>query len=89
MELRLIENEKNRIKLEIRGEGHTFCNALRKELWKDKAVEIAGYTVEHSLVSEPILTLEMGKGEAKKALLDAVERLHKQNGELLELFKKI
>jgi DNA-directed RNA polymerase subunit L len=72
-----IENEKNRLKLQITGEGHTFCNALKKELWNDNSVEIAGYSIEHSLTGEPVFTIEVNKGDAKKALIDAVARLKK------------
>jgi DNA-directed RNA polymerase subunit L len=89
MELVVLENEKNRLKLQIKGEGHTFCNVLKKELWKDKDMEIAGYSIEHSLTSDPIFTVEVAKGDAKKSLLDAVQRLKRINKELKEKFKSL
>lgn len=87
MEVVTLENEKNRIKFQINGEGHTFCNVLRKELWGDKNIDIAGYSIEHSLTSHPIFTVEVSKGDAKKALLDAVDRLKKLNKELKDKSK--
>ncbi len=87
MELLALENEDKRLKIQIKGEGHTFCNALRKELWNDKSIEIAGYSIEHSLTSEPVLTVEVSKGTAKKAVLDAVNRLKKLSKEFKEKSK--
>ena len=40
MEIKVLEKKKNKLKLEIIGENHTFCNSLRKELWNDKAFKV-------------------------------------------------
>jgi len=87
MEIIALENEKSRLKLQITGEGNTFCNVLKKELWNDKDVSIAGYQIEHALTSDPVFTVEVEKGDAKKTLLDAVARLKKVNKELKEKSK--
>ena len=79
MELNILESTKTRLKFEIKGEGHTFCNALRKELWQGKNVEIAGYSIEHSLVTEPVFVIETDKEDPKKLLLEATTRLQKKN----------
>ena len=88
MELNIIEKTKNKLKLEIKGEGHTFCNALRKELWNDKHLKAAGYTIEHSLVSEPTIVIETTGEDPKKVLIAAVNGLKKKNKELKDKFKK-
>jgi len=87
MEIKILEQETGRLKIEIQGEGHTFCNALRRELWNDKSVKIAGYNIGHALMPKPVLTIEAA--DAKKALTEAVKRLKKQNKELRDKFKKI
>jgi len=87
MKLNLLESEKNKLRFEVIGEGHTFCNVLRKELWNDKEVEVAGYHIEHDMVSEPLFIVE-SKGNAKNALIDASERLLKRNKEFLDKVKK-
>jgi DNA-directed RNA polymerase subunit L len=89
MEVIVLENEKTRLKLEIKGEGNTLCNAIKKELWNDKNIEIAGYHIEHSQTTDPILVVEVNKGEAKKALLDAVDRLKKINKEFRDKSKAL
>jgi DNA-directed RNA polymerase subunit L len=86
MDLIVLEQDKQRLKFEIKGEDHTFCNALRKELWHDKNVDISGYYVEHSLVSEPVFTVQVQKGDPKKVVLDAVDRLKKWNKDLKQQF---
>lgn len=87
MELKVIEAEKGMLKLEIVGEDHTFCNILRKELWQDKDTEIAGYTIKHALVSNPILVVE--SKDARKALIETANRLKKKNDEFLKKFESL
>jgi len=89
MELKVIENKKNRLVLEVPGTDHTFCNALKKELWNDKSVKVSAYNIEHPLIGVPKIILETEDKEPKKALSDAIKRLEKKNEQLLESFKKI
>lgn len=89
MELVPLEHSKNRLKFELKGEDHSFCNALKKELWHDKNMEISGYYVEHSLVSAPVFTVQVKSGNPQKAVLDAAERLKKWNKELRDQLKAL
>ena len=67
-----------------------MANALRKELWNDSHVKIAGYNIDHPLVGNPILVVETdGKEGPKKAISSAVERLKKKKSELLLKFDEI
>jgi len=87
MKLKVLKKGKNKLKIEIIGEGHTFCNSLRKELWNDKDVTVAGYNIEHPLVSNPVLTLETGKKDPKKVLEAAIKRLKNKNAKIREAVK--
>lgn len=88
MELRFLEYTKNRILAEIQGEDHTFCNVLVKELQKDSNVKNAAYRISHPLKKVPELIVETNeKTTAKKALLDAVNRLSKTNEKFVKEFK--
>ena len=90
MEVKILESDKNSIKIELIGEDHTFANALRKELWNNSNVKLAGYNVEHPLVSNPILVVDGdGKQDPKKMLLKAAEDLRKKNLTLIETLKKL
>jgi len=87
MEVKFLEDTKEKLKIEIMGEGHTLCNPLVKELWNDKSVEIAGYNIDHSLVSNPILIVQ--SSNAKSSLKKAIEGLSKKVKQFDEKFKKI
>ena len=89
MKLKVIEEEKNKIRIEIIGETHTFCNALRKELWNDDDVKVAGYNIEHPLVANPVLTLETANKDPKKVLEAAIKRLRDKNEKIREAVKSV
>lgn len=89
MKINVIEQEKNKIRIEIIGETHTFCNVLRKELWNDDDVKVAGYNIEHPLVANPVLTLETDKKDPKKVLEAAIKRLRDKNEKIREAVKSV
>lgn len=89
MELKILEQDKNKLKFEIGGEDHTICNSLRKELWNDESVKAAGYRVEHGLVGEPIFIVETDKGDPKKAVTKAIERLKLRSKDIKTTLKKV
>ncbi|MFH1770803.1 MAG: DNA-directed RNA polymerase subunit L [archaeon] len=79
MELKFLEDTKYKVVVDIKDSGHSFANVLKKELWNDKDVKISAYNVEHPLIGVPRLIVETTGKDARKAILDAVERLKKQN----------
>ena len=87
MEINILEKEKNKLKFDIEGEDNTFSNILRNELWNDKDITLSGYKIEHSLLSEPVFTVE--SDNPKNSLLDAAKRLTKINDDFKEKIKKI
>ena len=89
MKLKILENKKNKLVVEIKGETHTFCNALKKELWNDKHVKAAGYDIEHPFVGVPKLIVETDSSESpKKALTEAAKRLEKTADKFKQAFAK-
>lgn len=89
MEINVIEEKKNKMVFEIKGEDHTICNALTKELWKVNGVKVAAYTIDHPLMGVPRIIVETDSSvEPKKAVRVAASNLQKKNEELLEKFKK-
>lgn len=89
MEIKVLEQEKNKLKIEIIGETHTLCNAIRNELWENKSVEIAGYHLEHPMVSSPVLVIETEKEDPKKILLSATSSFKKKISELRKQVDKL
>ncbi len=89
MEVSILEDKKNRLVFKIADEGHTLCNAVRKELWNDEHVKIAGYTVEHPLIKHPKFILETDGADPRKTLTSAVKRLDKAFSKIAESAKKL
>jgi len=87
MEIEVLEKGKNKLKIKLKGETHTLCNSLRRELLNDKDVKVAGYAVEHSLLGDPFLIVE-GK-TPKQALLKAINKLKKRNKEFKTKLKSL
>ena len=78
MEIKTIEDKKNRFVFEIDGMGHTYINILKNELWNDGHVKVATYNIKHPQVSKPKFILETDGSESPKAALSsAVSRLKK------------
>lgn len=77
MELKVIEKTDKKLVFELKGEDHTFCNALKDELVQDENVKFASYRIEHPLLGIPKFMVEMKKGEPEKALSAAVKKLKK------------
>ena len=88
MELKVLEQKKHRLVFELRGADHTFCNALKQELWNDEQVTVSTYTISHPLVGVPTFVVE-SKGDVADALKDASKRLQKRNKEFLTAFGKL
>ena len=78
MEIKILKEEKGKIEFEITGEDHTLCNPIRDELWNQEGVEISAYNIKHPLISNPVMLVEMTKGDPKKALQNAVSNLKKK-----------
>lgn len=81
MELNILEDKKKRLVFELKGEGHTLCNALREELWNDKSVKVSAYNISHPLLKIPRFIIETNGKVPKKSLKDAISRLKKRNSE--------
>jgi DNA-directed RNA polymerase subunit L len=77
MEINILEEKKDKIVFEIKGEGHTLSNAIRKELWNDEHVKGAAYAIEHPLIEIPRFVVETDGADPKKTLIAAAKRVQK------------
>jgi DNA-directed RNA polymerase subunit L len=87
MEIKVIEESPKKLIFEVKGVGHSFCNALKDELNNDKHVEAAAYRVDHPLVGIPRLIVETDGESPRDVLASAAKRLMKLNEKAAELFK--
>jgi DNA-directed RNA polymerase subunit L len=88
MEINVLEESKNKLVVEIKGEGHALCNALKTELWNNKKVKTSGYNIEHPLVGIPKLVIETDSGDPKKLLAEAAKNVKKDAEAFLKSFSK-
>jgi len=89
MEVKILDDNKNKLILEVGGADHTLCNAIKAELWNDKHVKIATYSIRHPQISVPQIIVETdGEVSPKNALINAVQRLHKVNEKFKREFLK-
>lgn len=88
MDVKILENEPNKLIIETIGGSATFNNLVRKELWNDKNVSEAAYIKEHPYLSSPKIFIKTSRGLPKTALLKALTRVEKQAVDFREQFKK-
>jgi DNA-directed RNA polymerase subunit L len=87
LEIKTLKDTKNELKIQIYGEGHTFCNLLQQTLLEDNDVEIAGYDQPHPLVPSPIVYIRMkGEKSPTKALGRALAKIKQRAVEFSEKF---
>lgn len=73
----------------IEGSSHELCGPLKKELWNDKHVKLAGYHIKHPLIGVPYLLVETDGADPRKVLVAAATRLDKAADKLKASAKKI
>ena len=88
MEIKILEEDKNKVEFELIGEDHTLCNILRDELWKQDNTKISAYNIKHPLISNPVMLVETDKGSPRTLISNAVISLKKQIKELKDIFSK-
>ena len=89
MKIKILKREKNELKFELEGEGHTFCNLLQKALLESKDVEMAGYNIPHPLAANPIVYVRTkGKKAPEKVLIEVAEKMKEMQKEFMEAFNK-
>ncbi len=72
MQVKILNKTKNEIKIEITGEGHTFCNIIQKTLLKNPKVDLAGYNVLHPLTSNPVIYVRTKEGRPETVLKEII-----------------
>ena len=90
MELNVLEESSNRIVAEVKGATHTLCNPIKAELWKNKSVKLATYSISHPLVGVPKFIVETDETlNPRDAMAEAASSLIKSMENLKKEFKKI
>ena len=89
MELKIIEDKKDLLRFELKGESHTLCNMLKQELTKDKEVQYATYSIAHPLIGIPDFIIKTKSITPREALKKAIKGLKTTNKNFVEAFSKL
>lgn len=89
MEIKVLKKTPDELKIEVKGETHTFCNVLHKVLLEDKTIEMAGYDIRHPLISNPTFYIHTKEGrKPETALKDAAKEIQKRTKEFRSCFER-
>lgn len=89
MKINVIERNRNELRIELIGEGHTFCNALQEALAKDETVDFVGYNIAHPLIAQPVLYIRTkDRRKPVTALVEGSKRLSSDLSDLQKALKK-
>jgi len=84
MQIKILKQEKEELEIEL--DNLTIAELLRNELWNEE-VEVSAWKREHP-TKNPVLIIRTKGKDAKKVLLDAIEKIQEKNQEILKEFKK-
>lgn len=89
LRIKTIKKTKDELKLEIEGEGHTFCNLLQNTLVEDRSIKNVGYDTPHPLTEKSIIYIKVKKdGNPQKVLERALKKINQRTDEFLSEFRK-
>jgi DNA-directed RNA polymerase subunit L len=88
VKIKVLMKTGNELRMEIEGEGHSFCNALQRVLLSEETIETAGYTIPHPLIPNPVVHVRTHKGRPETALRNAAEKLQKKTKQFNDAFER-
>jgi DNA-directed RNA polymerase subunit L len=88
MEFKILEKDKNAVKLEMDGPDDTMLFPLVNELLKDEDVAEAKYSIGHPQLDKPVLYVRTRKGKPSAAIKKAADSLAGQFREARNLFEE-
>ena len=83
MEVKIVEMDRDGVKLLIKGEDHTYLNLLQHYLLEDDCVIIAKYNIPHPLQDKAEFFVKTNGKDPLVAIKEANERIIKVCEELL------
>ncbi|MEA2032910.1 MAG: DNA-directed RNA polymerase subunit L [Euryarchaeota archaeon] len=85
--LKILEKREKVVKIEIEGEDHTLLAPLSSKLLENEKVDIATYSIKHTLMSNPVLYVKMREGDPIEAVKSAAASLASEFEELTSKYK--
>ena len=89
MKPEILKSEQSLLKLKFKPFDQGILNLIRKELWTDKATQMAGYRVTHPEIGHVEFTLRTKGKKAKQVWNDAIARVVKHTDSLKKELKSL
>ncbi len=86
--IKILEKKEKEVRIEIVGEDHTLLSPLTSKLLENRQVDIASYSIKHTLMSDPVLYVKMKEGDALAAVVSAAAALASEFEDFETLYKK-
>ncbi len=83
MHLKILELEKNKVRMVLVRENHTFMNLLADEILRDPAVNVAKYVIEYQFSDPELLVTTDGSKDPITAIREACDRISRSCNELI------
>ena len=84
--MKLINEESDKIVMEVTGETHTLCNILRKRLMQQDEVTAAAYDITHPLIGQP--EFEVHSPNPRESIKTAAEHIKEEAASFKEIVNK-
>lgn len=84
MIVKVLQLEKDKIRLSIQGEGHTLMNALIEEVLNDPDVDVARYMIEFQFSNPELFVTTKGKKNPLPIIKKACKRISKHCNDLIK-----
>jgi len=89
MDIKVIEDEKERFVFELVGGDHAICTVLKDELNQDSHIKTATYRVDHPLFSNPRILVETHDSVTpRQAIANAAKRVQKMGEKIAKDLEK-
>lgn len=83
MDVKILEREEDKVRMVLKGEGHTFMNALVEEILTDLSVDVARYEIKFQFSDPELLVTTRGGKDPVAVILEACARLTARCDEVL------
>jgi DNA-directed RNA polymerase subunit L len=87
MIVKVLDLEKDKVRLIIKGDGHTFMNTLVEEILNDQDVDVATYVIEFQFSDPELLVTTKGKKNPLPIIKKACKRISGHCNELIKELK--
>lgn len=88
MIVKMLELEKDKVRLVIQGQGHTFMNALVEELLTDSDIDVARYVIEFQFSDPELFVTTKDKKNPLPIIKKACKRISGNCNDLIKGLKK-